>query len=285
MSLLPASTVVLVREAPLRDAAIEVFLVRRPERGAFSGAHVFPGGRVDDGDASAEVAARCDRTADAAARFPDLEPSTAIAYHVAGIRELFEEAGVLLARDSGGGVVRLSGEAARRYAEYRDSVHAGHTTLAAVLEREGLQLALDALVGFAHWVTPDSEARRFDTRFFLALLPETQSPAHEPVESIESCWLTPAGALDRHARGEICLPPPTWRVLKDTTRLRSVVEAIGWARARRVVRVQPQYYRDEELEALLLPGDPLYPAPADYAFEGETRFIREGNVWRAAGRV
>src|SRR5689334_19033895 len=97
-SVRPASTVVLLRD---RDQ-LEVFLVRRHDRLRFmGGAHVFPGGSVDDTDFPSRTADVCDGIETASMRMPDIPPELAVAFHVAAVRELFEEAGVLLARRAG----------------------------------------------------------------------------------------------------------------------------------------------------------------------------------------
>src|SRR5258705_13989526 len=91
----PASTVVLLRAA----SPFEVFLVRRSDSIAFmGGAHVFPGGRVDSTDYLDDIGAISDGAGAAAARMSDVPTTEAAAHHVAAVRELFEEAGVLLAR-------------------------------------------------------------------------------------------------------------------------------------------------------------------------------------------
>ncbi|HMB79260.1 MAG TPA: hypothetical protein VKI43_04310, partial [Vicinamibacterales bacterium] len=140
----PAATVVVLRDGP---AGPEVFMVRRHADTAFmGGAHVFPGGRVDAADGNAD-GAWCDGIEHAARQLNGLPAAEALAYHVAAARELFEEAGVLLARHPGGDFVSLAGaEDHERLKQDRTRVHEGQTTLRAVIEREGLHLALDALV-------------------------------------------------------------------------------------------------------------------------------------------
>src|SRR5439155_25805059 len=169
----------------------EVFLVRRHEGMSFmGGAHVFPGGRVDasDHDGTAEW---CDGVDTATERLADLTPRDAIAYHVAAARELFEEAGVLLARGEAGGFISLAGvEVRERFKRYRKDVHSGAASMRGIVEREHLRLALDSLVLFAHWVTPPIDTRQFDTRFFLSRVPPAQTPAHDKAETIDSVWLT-----------------------------------------------------------------------------------------------
>src|SRR5687768_8651518 len=146
-------------------------MVRRHAGTAFRGAHVFPGGRVDASDGELANGSWCDGLDHAARQLPALPEPEAVAFHVAAVRELFEEAGVLLARRAAAGFVSLADDAAqRRFTDYRSAVHGGTRTLRAIAEGESLRIALDTLLLFAHWVTPPLpiEGRRFDTRFFMA---------------------------------------------------------------------------------------------------------------------
>src|SRR4051812_31394866 len=175
MSPHPASTVVLVRANP----QLEVFLVRRHDKIAFmGGAHVFPGGRVDQADYLEHPELICDGVAGAHRRMPDVSNDAAVAFHITAIRELFEEAGILLARRNGR-LVSLQSSDSVRLTDCRQDLVAGALTMWELADREGLRLALDALAYFAHWVTPAIETRRFDTRFFIAVAPDNQAAAHD----------------------------------------------------------------------------------------------------------
>ena len=278
VNLRPASTVVLLRDSA---GGAEVFMVRRHEGTAFmGGAHVCPGGRVDEADHDADDR-WCDGIDHAVAQLRDIDRSLAIAYHVAAARELFEEAGVLLARAAGGGPPDLSrADAQSRIARYRVDVHDGKDSLRAVVEREGLRLALDALLLFAHWVTPPVDTRQFDTRFFLTRVPLHQVPAHDETETTHSSWLTPAGAIAQSLRGEIVLPPPTWTTLRELERYGSVDEALAGARRRRISRRQPKMLEENGRRMLVLPGDPRYPEATDFEQPAETCFVLGDRRWR-----
>ena len=147
----------------------------------------------------------------------------AVAYHVAAVRETFEEAGILLACDRQRRFVRLDdAELHVRFTRHRRDVHSGARSLRDVIEAEGLRVALDALVPFAHWLTPPIDVRRFDTRFFLtARCRPAQTPAHDDTETTHSGWVTPADALARCRRGEMSLPPPTWTTLRELEAFRT----------------------------------------------------------------
>jgi 8-oxo-dGTP pyrophosphatase MutT (NUDIX family) len=273
----PASTVVLSRPAP---PGLEIFLVRRHDNIAFmGGAHVFPGGRVDPSDHAADATAWCDGVSHAVTRMRDRRADEAIAFHVAAVRELFEEAGVLLARDTDGGFVRTDGAAESRFLGYRHDMTQRRLTLRALAEREGLRIALDALAMFAHWVTPDVETRRFDTHFFFAVLPAAQIAAHDQHETTEGMWIDPGDAIERCRRGEIALPPPTWTTLRMLSRFATTEEAWRWAQSHRVPRVQPHAIeRGDGTRVVMLPGDPGCAA-VDGFEAAEKRFLLENGRW------
>jgi 8-oxo-dGTP pyrophosphatase MutT (NUDIX family) len=255
----PASTVVLLRPSPVR---FEVFLVRRHDNVAFmGGAYVFPGGRVDEADRAF---------------------GEAHAFEAAAIRELFEEAGILLARHPGGDTVDLKQDGeVPRFRDYRIALADGSTTLRDVLSKEGLEPDFQALHLFAHWITPEIEIKRFDTRFFVTVVPVQQDAVHDDRETTHGEWMDPADAVERCRREEIALPPPTWTTLRRMATFSTVDEAVGWARGRRVVPVQPGFIRNDQVTMLTLPGDPTYPQIDGFETPEETRFILANGRWRA----
>ena len=267
----PASTVVVLRDTADRP---EVFLVRRNATIAFmAGAHVFPGGRVDAADADCD-SAWCDLPGPRGSGLDD----PPLAFRVAALRELFEEAGLLLARDDNRQLVTIDSDHVRtRFDRYRDEIHAGRATLREVVEREGLRLDLDAIVPFARWLTPPIEVRRFDTWFFLARVPSHQRPAHDAHESVESEWLPPTAALDRARSGAMHLPPPTWATLRELEDFESTDAAFAWAATRSIATRQPIVVEENGAREILLPGDPRHPQRESVSFE--TRFVWVGDRW------
>lgn len=265
----PAATVVLLDDV---DAPLRVFMVRRQHTIAFmAGAHVFPGGRVDDADRQLVRESSDPLPADTRG----LEPSV----YAAALRELFEEAGVLLARDASGAYVSLDDAARReRFDQYRADVHAGRMTLRQLAEREQLQLALDCPVPFARWVTPPTEIRRFDTWFFAARVPAGQHAVHEAIESSDSCWIRPADALDAARGGAMLLPPPTWVTLQALASFTSVDAVLRWASTRAIERRQPELMQDDRVQRMRLIDD-LTGAGADTASR-ETRFVLRDGRWQ-----
>lgn len=250
-------------------------MVRRNDKVAFmAGAFVFPGGRVDESDRVGDPSASCEGL-EALPRFPDLTAAEELPYRVAALRELEEEASLLLARRD---AVMADAPAAARV---REALVNG-TSLPEAVATSGYKLALDALFPFAHWVTPEIEARRYDTRFFLALMPEGQTARHDAGETADLVWVSPADALARCRDGEMMLPPPTWTTLARLARFERLDDVLAWARTAAIVRVQPAFIRDGQTTMLTLPGDPSYPSIPGWEVPDHTRFVlEEGRGWRA----
>lgn len=222
-----AATIVLLRDGA---AGLEALLMRRPDSMAFApGMHVFPGGRVDidqDGQPTVQGTVRAGAWTD---------PALARALIVAGVRETFEEAGVLLAVDRAGRPATPDGSWA---ADRRASETAGG--FPSLLRRRTLHIQADLLVPIAHWVTPEVETRRFDTRFLAAALPSGQEVDAHITETDSAHWMAPADALAEHRRGALAMLPPTVAVLADLLGQRSVGDALNWARTREVVPLLPR---------------------------------------------
>ena len=136
------------------------------------------------------------------------------------------------------------------------------------------------LVPLAHWVTPEIEIRRFDTRFFIVRVPAGQQARHDESETTALEWLSPAEALQSAERGTIMLPPPTWTTLKRLAPHASIDDAMAWARQLRIVRVQPMLIKTDEFTILTLPGDPTYPAIEGWDIPDDTRFRLQDGRWR-----
>jgi 8-oxo-dGTP pyrophosphatase MutT (NUDIX family) len=254
---IPAATVILVR-ARSAGGGVETLLLRRHKKSGFmSDAFVFPGGKLDLDDAGPDVAA---------------------------IRESFEEAGVLLATPE------LSPE---RRADWRARLNARTATFGELVAAESLTPSRDRLRAWARWVTPSVEPKRFDTRFFLAILPPGQVTSFDDKETTEEAWLTPAEALERHAAGTIKLPPPQVRTLHEMAPHAHTLDALLAEADRRAPHIAPIMPRFTEIAGgmgLLLPWDPDYetrgqgegtPWPAANPLgAGPSRFVLQGMSWR-----
>ena len=238
-SMRDAATLLLVRDAP---AGLEVFMVERPGAADFGGMHVFPGGKVDAADATVE--SRCVALSDAIASERLGVARGGIAFWSAAIREAFEEAGVLLGYRQDR-LVDLSDHATRdRFADHRAAVHKGELSIVALCERENLRLATDRVHYFSHWITPLGPPRRYDTRFFLAHMPENQEPAHHEGELEDGLWVRPADALAHADEGRWTMIFPTLTTLRSLARYADVVALETDVRAwRHLPEITPERHR------------------------------------------
>jgi hypothetical protein len=124
-----------------------------------------------------------------------------------------------------------------------------------VLERRALHVDADLLVPIAHWITPEVEGRRFDTRFLVAALPEGQEVDRHETETDHAAWVAPAAGLAAYGAGRMPMLPPTAAVLADLARHRDVEAALDWARARTIVPLMPAaLVRGGNLEWVLVHG-------------------------------
>jgi glyoxylase-like metal-dependent hydrolase (beta-lactamase superfamily II)/8-oxo-dGTP pyrophosphatase MutT (NUDIX family) len=212
----PAATLILLRQGA---GGLETLMIQRAQAAVFlGGAYVFPGGSLDAADADPRRVAGLTE-AQANARL-GLE-SGALAYYVAAVRECFEEAGVLLAVEKEGSPVPATrAESLMRYRK---------RPFPELLESEGLYVPAGALAYYGHWITAPGRARRFDTRFFVALAPEGQEGAHDAAETVHHVWISPREALDRGKRGEIELVFATQHTLKDLARFSDARAAFEYA--------------------------------------------------------
>lgn len=278
---LPSATVILVRaRTPRSDGqAFELFMVRRSDGSSFmGGAHVFPGGKLDETDTSDALLEQCSGREQAAASIPDLPATLAAGYRVAALRELFEEAGVLLARTAAGGLVSFQGDQKDRFGAWRLALRQYNLPLASILKEDGLTLALDLLIPYAWWVTPEEERKRFDARFYLAVFPPEQIADHDTVETTLSDWFSPREAIARYQAHDIHLVPPTLRTLEELSALTTLEEVLETARSRVVKKCQPKLVVDGSALKILLPGDPEHPWPG-LEVSPPTRFVMEEGRW------
>jgi 8-oxo-dGTP pyrophosphatase MutT (NUDIX family) len=246
----PASTVLLLREGA--TDAIEVFMMVRHYQIEFaSGALVFPGGSVDASDQ--DIVGRPELYAGS----EGLDAAT-LNFRIAAIRETFEESRILLARPRGSSELIPATRAAEIADAHRDALNEGKVSFAQILFDNGLVLALDLLVPYAHWITPEGMKKRFDTWFFLAVAPPEQLGMHDGKESTDSIWLSPREALDGGASGRFTLPFPTTRNLIKLGKQGSVEAALADARDSRVVTVMPVVTRDGDRRSLRIPLEAGY---------------------------
>lgn len=148
-------------------------------------------------------------------------------------------------------------------------------------EEANVRITIDDLQPFAHWVTPEIEIRRYDTRFFLARMPSGQIAKHDESETTALEWLTPGEAIDRFNRRELLLPPPTYTSIRQVAPRTSIDDLLAWAKSRPIPRVMPGFFKNGEVATLTLPGDPTFPTIPDWEVPEETRFVlQDGARWQ-----
>jgi len=252
------------------------------------GAYVFPGGRLDEEDCDPQLSRYCrDLSASEAKerlQEPGLSEHRALGLFLAAIRETFEEAGVLLARDFTGHLVSFrEGKTAGRFASYRLQLHEKSLSLNELARRENILFAADLLTPYAHWITPEIERKRFSTRFFLAVHPRGQLPFHDTIEMTKSLWISPAEALEQHRAGKILLMPPTLKTVEELNEFESVERLFAAAASRRLLPILPEAFRFEGGFGVKLPHDPEYSIEAYRVpprSEEPSRIVMREGLWR-----
>ena len=229
----------------------ELFLLARNRSSSFaSGALVYPGGAVDTADRSPALRAR----SEGAEGLDD----DALALRIAAIREAFEECGLLLARDPGSSALlgRRRVDAIKR--RYEGALADHSLDLLELADAEDLVLACDHLVPFAHWITPETQPKRFDTYFFLAAAPADQVARHDGHESTASVWITPDSLVADADAGKWYVMFPTRLNAQKFGRSTTVAEALAAARAEPVVTVMPRGKKIEGGRRLEIPATAGY---------------------------
>ncbi|HKY92914.1 MAG TPA: hypothetical protein VJM11_17815 [Nevskiaceae bacterium] len=243
-----ASTILLLRDGA---QGLEVFMVVRHQEIDFaSGALVFPGGKLANGDRDPRVAARCTGVEGLSA--------DQLALRVAAIREAFEECGVLLARPRPGSAPLSAARLAQLGERYRTRLDRGEIGIAEMLETEDLELTCEALVPFAHWITPPVMPKRFDTWFYVASAPPEQAALHDGREAVDSVWLRPDEAVEQEKSGARTIVPATLLNVQKLGFSGSVDQALNAARTNPVVEVLPKVERREGGVLLRIPAEAGY---------------------------
>jgi len=244
----------------LRDHAseqgIEVFMVRRVIQSDFMpGVYVFPGGSVSADDRNAEQAEGICAPVAPSASDPEGRTTLGSGLRAAAIRELFEEAGILLAYTLGV-MLAFNEQNIVHFDAYRQAFNQRKGSLVDMAHSEQLMLATDHLGYFAHWITPEAMPKRFDTHFFLTIAPVEQQAAHDRLETSEGIWIAPAEALEQHKRGEFPLVFATIHQLRDLAAFSSVKEALASTTTRTVSTNMPTVIEEDGKRRVYLPGDP-----------------------------
>lgn len=261
-AVIPSASVLLLRDG-VQDP--EVFMVLRHHKiEAFSGALVFPGGKVDAGDADPGLRAHCRGAA-------DLDDKQ-LAVRIAAIREAYEECGVLLACSAGTESL-LDSEQIAALAEYRGRLHRGELSLLTLCREHKLTLALDQLTFYAHWITPKARPRIFDTYFFLAPAPPGQTAEHDGIEASDSMWISPRQAIHDAGQGRITLVFPTRMNLGKLARFRTIRNALEKTSENNIVTVQPEIEGSQQGNIMRIPENAGYGASRVLAHRDGRQFI------------
>jgi len=290
-----AATVILLRDK--EPEGLEVFLLKRHEKSSFMGGNfVYPGGRVDRDDGSLESCSLSKGiTFEEAQKILGgiTSPEEGFAYWIAGIRELFEEAGVLLAYDQKGNLFQFKNrDEQEKFSNYRVLLQKGGITICQIAQEEKLLFALDQLHYYAHWITPEARPERFDTRFFLAHYPLGQEASHDQKETTAGIWIIPRKALEENLKGEVILSPPTLKTLEDLSRFKTIDEVFTSLRNREFQPILPILTKISSGPIIIFPWDPEYenfqkgeiPVHLDHGqpshlSDNTTRLLLKEGIW------
>lgn len=248
-----------------------MLVIRRHENLAFMGGQwVFPGGTLAQADTAAEALARIPEESKArCVRFTDLHgqalaTTQCLGLAVAACRETFEETGVLLARAADGS--HCADDPLIRAREQRGAIVSQPQLFADLLREERLELRMDDLTYWAHWITPSTVSRRFDTRFFLAAIPPGQTATIDTVEVVEHAWATPAALIAAAEAGTMRVSQPTLCNLMELDaglrQHQSPSALLSAQTARRIAPVLPKILKETDIHGtntvMVLPWDPDY---------------------------
>jgi 8-oxo-dGTP pyrophosphatase MutT (NUDIX family) len=263
---LDSASVVLLRDT---DQGMQVLLLRRHQASSvLGGAFVFPGGKLDQADQSPALLARLSQdaaTLQSRLAEPLIPPQRAAGLFVAAIREAFEECRILLGQ---------TGPDTPDIQALQDALAQGRSWSEA-FEHFSLPLHTHDLVPWTRWITPRQASvtqKRFDTRFFIARVPEGQTAAHDNHETTETLWATPREALTRYWDRQIELAPPQIMGLVQLARHTHSQSALAEAQSRPPPVVEPEPFDHDGIRTICYPGDPRHSA-RQAVFPGPTRLM------------
>ena len=210
-NLTPASTVLVLRD---NNNLMEVLMVKRSKKPPFENLYVFPGGKIDEDDLLGNLESYTDGLDDKSASDLLGLKKDGLSFWIASIRECFEEVGILLATRRSGEKLLLDDKEKLKFKEYRKLLIENKTNLFSICKKEDLILSTSNLAPLSHWITPKIEARRFDTRFFIAYLPDNQIVEHDGFEITKSLWINPSKAVKMAFNGEMQMIMPTIKNLQ-----------------------------------------------------------------------
>jgi len=245
--IIPSSTVLIIRDGV---SGLEVFMVVRHHQIDFAaGALVFPGGKVDKSDYDKKLNQHlCEE---------ENSDRESIPFKIAAIRECFEEANVLFAKNKDKKEI-INSDELFKLKKWRDAFINESTSMYEFARSENIVFSIDTLVPFSHWVTPEKIPKRFDTRFYIAAAPEGHDGKHDGNESVDSIWINPQQALDDCFSEKRNIIFPTRLNLEKLNQSKTVAEAINNAKNSNIVTVTPLIEKLDEGIFLTIPKDAGY---------------------------
>tara|TARA_B100001057_G_scaffold144297_1_gene144133 strand:+ start:12534 stop:13325 length:792 start_codon:yes stop_codon:yes gene_type:complete len=257
-NLTPAATVLVLKNS---KTDIEVLMVKRSKRPPFENLYVFPGGKIDDDDYIEELELYTDGLNDIkASQILGLKRG-GLGFWIACIRECFEEVGILFAKRKSGESLDFLGDEKISFDKYRKMLINNKINMMDICKREDLILSTLNIAPLSHWITPNIETRRFDTRFFIAFLPENQIESHDGNELTQSLWINPTQAIDRAFKGEMQMIMPTIKNLQSCEGHKSAEDFLSHQKSltkEDFPPILPKFFKKNGNWVGLLPGDKGY---------------------------
>ncbi len=251
-----AATVMLLRDVDAQGRrGIEVFMVRRVVQSEFlPDLYVFPGGSTAADDRSVEQTSGLCRPIQPSSADPEGRTVLGSGVRTAAIRELFEEANVLLAyRDDA--LLAIREDQIARFASYRQAFNERKGSLLEMARAEHLTFATDRLAYFAHWITPEGLPKRYDTHFFLATAPAEQEALYDQLETSDGVWIQPSEALTRSQSGDFPVAFPTFHQLRALVEFDNVQDVLNAAATRYVTVQIPHLVEQDGQREVYLPNE------------------------------
>ncbi len=271
-----AATIILIRE---NDGQLETYLLRRSTKSGFMGGlYVFPGGVVDEQDRDLIFwKSRIDLTP------PEIENQlcnetfnleSAVAFSIAAIRETLEEAGILIASAKGKTQMDF-----QKMANLRLEKDLPDDWFKNSMAEQDWALLLSSLGCWSHWITPKKMKKRFDTRFFIVLMPENQTCAPDNLETTQGIWMSPKIALEKNLMSQVPLSPPAVVTLTDLSKFDSVedlkkeMKTHNWG-----APIAPNLYPTDAGPVIIEPWDPQFGSREKVEFQNlENKVLPAGS--------
>ena len=226
-----AVTLILLRNAAAKGNFEVLLVLRNPNSRFVPDSYVFPGGCLDEKDCAPGMEELCTGmdAHKAQALLADMSsPHKALGIWVAGIRETFEEVGLLFAYGRDNSLIFLDSEdMIRKFSAYRTRLQKSEITIGTILHNEELKFAADRLHYFSHWITPELLPLRYDVRFFVAEAPSHQIAVHDGMELTKHVWITPQQALEEFDRNRLNLVVPTLVTLEELSEYATIDDVIA----------------------------------------------------------